>query len=366
MVTEELPTLFGISKNGKIKQWKIYVKETVDQLAYIHVDSGYVDGKITTTSKFIKKGKNIGRSNETTPFDQALSEAKSKWNKQRHKNYEPYQMDPDTYVPTHLLPMLAKAPGKGKIKFPAWIQPKLNGVCNLSENADDVLHHSRGGHYFETVPHLDKWVKSLNAPGPLHGELYKHGWSLQKIGSYTKELKPDYHVLEYWIYDLAWLKVPFDGRLQWMIDNLSNLPEGCPIKLTPTFEVNSYDEAKIYHDRWVREGFEGAMLKNKNGLYMYQYNSNDIEKMKSFDDAEFEIIGGKEGTGSDTGCIIYRCITEDGEEFDVRPRGSVEERQKLFKELSSAIGELLTVRFPELTDSGIPSQPVGIVVRDYE
>lgn len=366
MVTEELPLLYGISSTGKIKQWQIVVKETVDHLAYINVSSGYVGGKIRTIPKLIKKGKNIGRSNETTPFEQALSEAKSKWDKQRHKNYEPYMMDPETYEPTYMLPMLAKAPGKGKITFPAFIQPKLNGVCNLAENADSVLHHSRGGHLFETVPHLDKWIKEINAPGPAHGELYKHGWSLQKIGSYTKELKPDYYELEYWIYDLAWLGVPFEERLTWMAAHLLSLPAECKVMFTPTKVVNNMEEAKYFHDQWVMAGFEGAMLKNANGLYMFQYNSKDIEKMKSFEDAEFEIIGGKEGSGLDEGCIIYRCITEDGEEFDVRPRGTVEDRRKWFIELDSVIGEPLTVRFPERTDSGIPSQPVGLVIRDYE
>jgi len=126
------------------------------------------------------------------------------------------------------------------------------------------------------------------------------------------------------------------------------------------------EEAKVKHDQWVLDGFEGAMLKNANGIYIMQYNSKDIEKMKDFDDAEFEIIGGKEGAGLDEGCIIYRCITDDGLEFDVRPRGTVGDRRKWFGELDSAIGEPLTVRFPERTESGIPAQPVGLVVRDYE
>lgn len=366
MKTESLPILFGLSSKGKVKQWKISVEENDNGQANLIVESGYVGGKIRTIPKLIKKGKNIGRSNETTPFDQALSEAQSKWNKQRHQNYEPEMMDPNSYIPSFMLPMLAKAPGKGNISFPAWIQPKLNGICNLAESGPDVLHHSRGGHYFETVYHLDKWMKEINPPAPLHGELYKHGWSLQKIGSYTKNLKPDYDVLEYWVYDIAWLGVPYDGRLRWMEDNIYNLPKECQIKYTPTFIVNNMEDAIVYHDGFVLHGYEGAMLKNKNGLYMFQFNSSDIEKMKNFDDAEFTIVGGKEGSGLDAGCIIYRCETETGLQFDVRPRGTVEFRQKLFRDLHKDIGQPLTVRFPEYTDSGIPSQPVGLVVRDYE
>ena len=130
--------------------------------------------------------------------------------------------------------------------------------------------------------------------------------------------------------------------------------------------VRSDVEKKKYHDTWVNMGFEGGMLKNIQGLYMFEYNSNDLEKVKSFEDAEFEIIGGKQGTGTDEGCVIFRCKTKDGLEFDVRPRGTQEERREMYNNLDSYIGKPLTVRFPELTDSGIPAQPVGIAVRDYE
>lgn len=358
-----LETLYGLSSTRKVKQWTTWVEQNDDNTAMLNVETGYVGGKIRLIPKLIKIGKNIGKKNETTPFEQALSEAQSAWNKKRDKNYELELIDPNNYIPRIMLPMLAKE--KGKITFPCYIQPKLNGVCDLAEEIQKILHHSRGGKNFETVGHLDQFIKSIDAPAPLHGELYKHGWSLQKIGSYTKKLKPDSHLLEYWIYDIAWLDVPFDERILWLMHNIP-ADEHCPVKYTPTYLINNMEEAKWYHDKFVQDGFEGAILKNKNGLYIYEFRSEDIEKMKDFKDAEFEIVGGKEGVGVDTGCIIYRCKTKDGLEFDVRPRGTVEERQELFKDLPNVIGEMLTVRFPELTDSGIPSQLVGIVVRDYE
>jgi len=366
MTTEQrLPILYGLSSTGKVKQWTAWVKQNDDGTAMLNVETGYVDGKIRLIPKVIKVGKNIGKKNETTPFEQALSEAKSSFDRKRSKNYEFEMMDPNTYVPGIMLPMLAKDPDKGKIIYPCYIQPKLNGVCDLAEDVSEILHHTRGGKLFENVGHLDPFIKSMRAPAPLHGELYKHGWSLQKISSYTKKLKPDSHLLEYWIYDIAWLNVPFENRITWALDNIPT-HKNCPVKYTPTHIVNNKEEAKELHDYFVQQGFEGAVLKNSNGVYIYEFRSKDIEKMKDFMDAEFEIVGGKEGVGIDAGCIIYRCKTKDGLEFDVRPRGTVEERQELFKNLPNDIGEMLTVRFPEYTESGKPSQPVGIVVRDYE
>jgi len=360
-----LPTLYGLSKKGKVKQWGTWVEDNEDGTAMLNVESGLVGGKIRFIPKVIKKGKNIGKSNETTPFTQAVSEAKSAWNKKRNKNYEPKIMDPNNYIPRIMLPMLAKDPGAGKIVYPCYIQPKLNGVCDLTEDESIILHHTRGGHLFKCVGHLDPFIKNMRIPAPLHGELYKHGWSLQKIGSYTKKLKPDSHLLEYWIYDIAWLNMSFKDRLDWIINNISTDPL-CPVKLTPTYLVHNKEEAKQYHDYFVQQGFEGGVLKNIDGNYIFEFRSEDIEKVKDFIDAEFEIVGGKEGVGIDSGCIIYKCKIESGLEFDVRPKGTVEERQELFKDLPNVIGEMLTVRFPEYTESGKPSQPIGIVVRDYE
>jgi len=372
----ELPMLYGVSRVGKVKQWQPRVELDEFSRPKIIIESGYVDGKIKKQPKLVTKGKNIGKANETTPFEQAVSQIQSQWTAKRFENYEPERMDPNNYVPRLMLPQLAKGVGKGKIVYPAYIQPKLNGICNLAELPEIgmILHHTRGGHLFETLEHLDQWINKLNAPSPVHGELYVHGWSLQKIGSYTKKIKPDQHRLEYWLYDMAWIGPTFKERLEWLQSVLNLIHRGfpdCPVKLTPTIIVHNYEEAKTFHDRCVQDGFEGAMLKNAAGIYMFQYNSNDLEKVKDYQDSEFEIIGGKEGTGTDQGCVVYRCITETGGEFDARPRGTVEDRKQMFINLSNDIGKMLTVRYAELSDDGIPLQPVGIpaeaeAVRDYE
>jgi DNA ligase-1 len=379
MQTAELPMLYGMSRLDKVKQWQAKAEENDNGTATIIIESGYVGGKIQSKPKLIRKGKNIGKSNETTPFEQAMSQIESSWNGKRYENYEPHMLDPDTYIPRLMLPQLAKGMGKGKIVYPCYIQPKLNGVCNLAElyrsNFRDyrILHHSRGGHTFETLNHLNKWLDELNAPAPPHGELYVHGWSLQTIGGYTKKIRPDQHKLEYWLYDIAWIGPIYQERIEWLRSNIPTqiAQPDCPIKFTPTSIVNNYDEAKAYHDDYVQQGFEGGMLKNIKGIYMFQYNSNDLEKLKAYEDSEFEIVGGKEGTGTDEGCIIYRCRVESGLEFDARPRGTVENRKEMFINLPNDIGKMLTVRYAELSDDGIPLQPVGVpaeaeAVRDYE
>ncbi len=88
MQKEELPILFGVSRIGKVKQWQAKAVEHDNGTASIIVESGYVAQKIREIPKLIKKGKNIGKSNETTPFEQAVSEINSQFQVKRSSNYE--------------------------------------------------------------------------------------------------------------------------------------------------------------------------------------------------------------------------------------------------------------------------------------
>ena len=90
-------------------------------------------------------------------------------------------------------------------------------------------------------------------------------------------------------------------------------------------------------------------------------------KLKSFKDDEFEIVGFKEGKGNDKNTIIFTCkIKNSSKTFEVRPRGTRDERTKMFDNGNSYIGKKMTVKYFELTDEGIPRFPVGVAVRDYE
>jgi DNA ligase-1 len=120
------------------------------------------------------------------------------------------------------------------------------------------------------------------------------------------------------------------------------------------------------HVIFTTQGNEGTIIRNKDGIYKLNHRSSDLQKYKSFQDDEYEIIGFKEGTNTDEGCVIWECKTPNGLEFSVRPRGTKEQRTEWFDNGESYIGSLLTVRYQELTDDGIPRFPVGIAIRDYE
>lgn len=89
--------------------------------------------------------------------------------------------------------------------------------------------------------------------------------------------------------------------------------------------------------------------------------------MKAFQDAEYTIVGHTDGQGVEKGLVIWTCLDpKSGKTFDTRPRGTHDERRKLFNEAESHYGQMLTVRFMGLTDEGLPRFPIGVGIRAQE
>jgi DNA ligase-1 len=373
-----LPTLYGKSTNGKIKEWNISVLKMGDDTCYIETEHGYEDGKKQLDQRYVGEGKNIGRANETSPYEQASSEAKSAHNRKKDSGY----VADKTQIPSEsdgmFLPMLAHRHDKhsAKIKFPCLVQPKLDGVRMLARKDDGVVTMwSRKGKLIDIPDKINSQLCEMLSDGQCtDGELYVHGWTFQKIIAAVKKKRDDTDLLEYHIYDSPHPTLTFEMRLPQKGIGTVMFPPHCQgwtligknIKFISTYDAADQVEFDMYEGMMVQQGYEGMMVRNQNSLYKYKHRSYDLQKVKRFVDDEFEIIGGKDGSGRESGLVVFRCVTGGGLEFDVRPKGTHEVRAEIFKNLNKYIGKSLTVRYQELTDDGRPRFPVGIAVRDYE
>ena len=366
-----LPTLYCKSKTGKTQVWNIQVIGSTIRVSY-----GYQDGAVTVNEKTITTGKNIGKKNETTPEQQAASEARSTWDKKKTGGYAE-SLD-DAHVPgvadaaavaAHeaILPMLAHDYHKrGKdIKFPCFVQPKLDGVRCIFKNG--VL-TSRQGKVFPNMEHITQDLKDVDLV--LDGELYSNTLNFQQfVGLVRKKKHNDaekqlLRQVKFHVYDCVNDK-PFSERTEAINALFSQrlyafseplLTEECKIK----------EDLKKFHDKYVAEGKEGLIIRNKDGLYQLAARSKDLQKYKEFEDAEFKVTGFTDGEGLEKGLVIWVCETSAGKSFHVRPRGTHEARAEIFNEAKDYVGKSLTVRYQELTEEGIPRFPVGIAFRDYE
>jgi DNA ligase-1 len=372
-VLTALPTLYALSKTGKLKQWNItsHCDEKWD--ATNVVVHGYVDGKKQTDVKAIK-GKNIGKSNETTPYMQAIKDALALWKKKIDKGYGE---DPGALVDysemRYQLPMLAhdfKKRGKSII-FPAWAQPKFDGIRCIAAKRDGVIEMwSRAGKVFTFLHELAAELQETLSEGDyVDGELYVHGWSMQRVARAVKKRRDapgndDTTKLEYHIYDRPGLTTGLEDRFNNDKTMAKILEADGLCKICPTYFVGSPEDLGNFEAGFIREGYEGAMIRNRNGIYKWKHRSIDLQKVKRFEDDEFIIVGGEEGVGRATGQVKFLCETADGKEFGVRPVGENSVRENMWEKLDQLIGCHLTVKYQGLTDDGIPRFPVGKSIRE--
>jgi DNA ligase-1 len=361
-------TLYHKGKGGAMYSWTIW---TVGP--EIHTEHGQIGGAMTPSMK-VAKGKNVGRSNETSPAAQADKEAEAMYT---HKLERKYSTTPDAADAPVFLPMLAYGYDKvkpAKLTFPADEQPKLNGVrCLARWEGNSVRLMSRGGKTYE-VPHLSTDIaKFLPEDTVLDGEIYIHGATLQQINRLVKKFRPGptgTASLQLWVYDLfeadnidtAW-KIRRSG----IVDVFKSVKASKVKSLiqVPSKVVRTPEEVIAVQNAYIGEGYEGGILRLLEGKYELGHRSRSLLKVKSFEDGEFKIVGYKTGRGKFEGCVIWVCDAGNGETFKVVPKGTLEDKKEKYKNGESYLGQLLTVRYAELSEAGIPTgNTVGVGIRD--
>lgn len=360
------PELFTKTGAGSIHRWIIWTEDNL-----IKTEFGLVGGKQQISSK-PAEAKSVGRSNETTPEEQAVLEAQSIWNTKIDKGYKTsYEEAEKEEV---VLPMLAKKFKEHvkKVTWPASIQRKLNGARVLSflDHDENIYLSSRNGKSYN-LPHIVEELKDIVPDNLiLDGEVYLHGLTLQNILSLIKRLQPETANLKYHVYDCFLKnnkKASFEERkafLQdWFNQNKDKLNK---VVFVETLEVSSKQEVLDKELEFISEGFEGAIVRNNGGLYKLKHRSSDLLKVKTFDDDEFKVVGWKQGIGRYQECPIFECITKDNKTFSVVPKGTMEERKNMLDIVQQYMGQWLTVRYFGYTKDGIPFHPVGIAFRPEE
>lgn len=353
--------LYSLSNTGKIKEWDIEVVDSTITISY-----GYANSKKVIAKTQIRKGKNIGKINETTTSQQATMEALSKWNKKLDSGYT--KDIPETN--NKKLPMLALDYIKRSqdIKFPCYVQPKIDGIRAI---ASKNLIYSRKGKHFNFLKEI-----TMNIPEDilLDGEIFSDKLSFQELSGLVRKKTLDtkdiqnMKLVKFIVYDIAdnTEKLEFKERLKILKEFFKNDNTEDKVELLKTEICKTKDEIPLFLKKYENSGYEGLIIRNTHGVYRMNQRSKDLQKLKSFTDEEYKIVGFTEGNGIEKGLVIWICETKEGKKFNVRPKGEHEERRKLFIDANKYIGKMLTVKFQELTNDGIPRFGTGVAIRDYE
>lgn len=270
-------------------------------------------------------------------------------------------------------------------KIDYWLASrKIDGVRNsFYWDGTEVKSASRGGgHYDNSTKHIRNKPKLIEffQKHPdiiLDGELYIPGRSLQYISGLARteiDVNDECDELEFWIYDIMEDK-PFIYRLEdleMVAEELSlgfDLsttfdPWDLKMRMVPHESVSGWSEIKKLHDKYVSEGYEGVVIRNPEKTYGYGKRTNDMIKIKEYQDGEFEITGISEGLRDEDMC--FTMVTADGKPFEAKPMGNRELKQWYREHIDELIGKMGTVKYFYFSDDGKPLQPTFKCVRDYD
>lgn len=351
--------LYKKDKTGSIRVWEGWVEDDI-----VHTRYGIQDGEMIESYKQVK-GKNIGRSNETSAEEQALLVLKSMITRQiETKGYSESITRASTE--SSIAPMLAVSRDKRKkpLTFPVDAQPKLDGVrcvAFLEKGYIRLMSRGRKTYYLK---HIQDALIPFFKEHPnlcLDGEIYIHGESLQMINSLVKRYQPNTEKLEYYVYDAfnPLIDEPWSKRKEY----LKLLPYSPVITPVSSFEVLSEEDIDNAEYYFVNYNFEGAIIRTMEGIYRKGFRSMDLLKVKSFTDAEFKIVGFHSGEGKFTDCVIWECVTSEGKPFDAVPEGTLEQKKEWYRNGYKYIGKYLTVKYFNYTPAGVPFHPVGKTIR---
>lgn len=306
-------------------------------------------------------------------------------------------------------PLLAHVYEPHRVTFPCYVQPKLNGIRALYQGgrfqSRDELPFPVG-----LLDHLSEPLRKIFGPETiLDGELYVHGWPLQRINAAVTPVRltptEDTLKVEYHVFDVVDFGKSFEDRY------VTNLPVlyphflGLQSQRISTELVYSNEQADDRYSRFVSQGYEGMMYRLGDCPYTVPKQEYDIEgmnmlygkdvvkanlrskymsdkdnrcwhllKRKDWQDDEFECYYTVEGEGKLQGTlgallcyakgptkiglggkILSKCLP-----FSVGSGLTDSERQHYWQ--NPPIGRLVKVKYLCLSSDGIPLNPTILAI----
>ena len=358
-----MTTLYKTNKNGSIQQWSIEVSGPTFTCTY-----GRVGGKLQS-QQTICKSVNVGKSNETTPEQQAVLEAEALVAKKLKSGYS-YTIDA---TPSVQLPMKVKSyqDQLHNVKFPCISTPKLNGVNGLYKRIDNQLTlYSRGGEVYPEIPHLTKHIHDIMdelGHNELNAELYIHGQHLQDIQSAVKKPNSLSPRLTCNIFDIADSTETYEHRRTKLITIYNTLESIDHVSLKyigflTGVECHSHEQIELHYNQCMDRKLEGTVIKNLSALYQHNVRSSDMFKYKKTQDAEYQIV---DCETDKNGHPVFHCITPEGKVFKVKPKGTDAERKAMIVNFESQyLNKWYKIEYEMLSKDLIPLKPIGLCLRE--
>lgn len=378
--------------NGKIRC--IYIGYTGENDVYtIHRFSWQYRGKKIQQPDIVITSGKVKRDSQAQCILQYNALIKS----YKDKGYKSIDRDPDTYKEEELQELLPKyntdsngfrkhmlAKQIDKVKKETinnkrfwYASRKIDGLRNsFYWNGNKICSASRGGgnydpatQHFITNPRFIEFFN--NHPDyVLDGELYKHGWSLQKISGAARQEKNvvDSDELQYYIYDIMLPDIPFRERIKILVNIAKELHIGfdpyhefkegdLQVQIVPQIKVSGYDNIMELHNKYVEEGWEGVVIRDPDATYKFGGRGQSMIKVKLYKDDCFKVIGIEEGLRGYED-MVFILETKEGKPFKAKPLGDKLVKKEYWDNFETKYkGMIGECKFFIYSDEGTPLQP---------
>ena len=225
-----------------------------------------------------------------------------------------------------------------------WVSEKLDGVRAWWDGGALV---SRSGNRFNVPP----WFIEHFPPVQLDGELWMGRGAFERLSGAVRRQIPDdaqWRGIRFMVFDLPSSPATFDRRLQRLREMFEAI-ESPSIALVEQFRVADRDELMDVLGRVVAGGGEGLMLHKGSSLYTAG-RSDDLLKLKVYEDAEAVVVGHLPGKGRLAGMLGALVVeTPGGQRFRLGTGFSDEERRD-----PPPLGATVTYKYYGKTRRGVP------------
>jgi DNA ligase len=248
--------------------------------------------------------------------------------------------------------MLAKQYHQGIDVKQYWVSEKLDGIRARWDGQKLI---SKNGYAFSAPT----WFTHRFTNDVMEGELWIARNRYEETSSVTSKSIADtgWSDIRLMLFDLPEHKGDFTQRyleMQKLVKSI-NSPYLSVIK---QFRVASHIELMEHLQSVVAAGGEGLMLHHQASRYS-NGRSENLLKLKLFEDAEAIVIGYKPGKGKFKGLLgSIKVRNSQGKEFNIGSGFNLQQRQN-----PPALLSRITYKYNGLTKNGVPRFPVFLRVR---
>jgi DNA ligase-1 len=362
-------SLFKKDSKSKIRYLTISTENDI-----IVQESGLLNTDSPVIHRKAAKGKNIGKSNETTAVDQAMIEFKSIVASKIKEGYS--TTIEEAKIKVIILPMLAKSYKDEKSKIDwnkdVYTQQKYDGMrCLMVISNGEITLLSRDGRNImdssnNSMKHIITEFSKIKEDVILDGELYINpDYSFQETMKAIKSKNKNNSLVNYYIYDCV-LDKPFIDRITYA-ENLVFKYLGETLETAFISRPLKTDNTLAWHKEFIKDGYEGSMIRHSDVGYELNKRSSSLLKYKDFLDTDaiiIDIIPADQRPEWGVPVLKYADTSLTQDTFKAGLKFSHKDREDLLTNKHLYIGKTANIRFFEYTDSGVPRFPVMIGIHE--